>query len=95
MMIKSKEKVTLFKELPSEVEENVTILVRINQENFLTRLMYKSPKTDNLCFIEQFENFLDPYSVENYRVIKCGDFNIDILETNYLSLNYIDPLEGN
>ena len=63
MLIQSKENVTLFKELPSE--ESLTILIRINQEIFLIMLMYNSPKTDKLCFLEQFESILDTISAEN------------------------------
>ena len=94
-MIQLKENVTLIEELPAELEERLTILVRINQEFFLIMLVYNPPKTDKFYFIEQFEHVLDTVSAKNDRVIICGDFNIDILKTNNLSSKYIDSIEGN
>ena len=85
MIIQLKENVTLIKELPAELEESLTILVRINQEFFLIMLVYNPPKTDKSYFIEQFEHVLDTNSAKNDRVIICGNFNIDMLKTNNLS----------
>ena len=45
-MIQLKTIVVSTEELSSEFEENLTVLVRINQEFFLIMMMYKTPKTD-------------------------------------------------
>ena len=95
VMIQLKENVTLIEESPAELEESLTILVRINQEFFLIMFVYNPPETDKFYFIEQFKNVLDTFSAENYRVIICGDLNIDFLKTNNLSSKYIDTIEGN
>ena len=94
-MIQLKEKVTLIEELPAELEETLTIFVRINQEFLLIMLVYNPPKTDKFHFIEQFEHILDTISAKEDWVIICGDFKIDILKTNKLSSKYIDSIEGN
>ena len=94
-MIQLKESVTLIEELPAELEESLTIFIRINQEFFLIILVYKPPKTDKFYFIEQFEHVLDTISAKNDRVTICGVFNIDILKTNNLSSKYFDFMEGN
>ena len=46
VMIQLKKIVVSTEELSSEFEENLTVLVRINQEFFLIMMMYKISKTD-------------------------------------------------
>ena len=89
-----KEKVTVPEELPLELEESLTVMVRINQK-FFWIMVYNPSETDKFCFIEKFENVLDTLSAKNYRVKKCGHFIFDILKSKNLSSEYIDSIEGN
>jgi endonuclease/exonuclease/phosphatase family metal-dependent hydrolase len=60
--------------------------------NFKLAGVYRPPHTDIVCFCEMLDNILE----DNKKTIFFGDFNINLLNNNDLSVQlYIDTLMSN
>ena len=91
-MVQVKENVKILRQLETPFEESIFAEVEKNTFRLKIGVNYNAPRTNKLQFVNQLEDFLEGNNSTSEKVLTCGDFNLNTLQENQLSANYINSI---
>ena len=94
-MIQVKEKVKILRQLQTPFEESIFAEVEKKFFRLKIGVVYNPSRTNKLQLGNQLEDFLEMNNSTSEKVLICGDFNINTLLDNQLSVNYINSIISN
>lgn len=95
VMIQIRSDFSLIEELSHNFEEAVFSLIEKNGMKMKILTVYNKPRNNKQEFLLAFDEFLELNTNDTVPTIICGDFNINILETNQLTQNYKNIIKAN
>ena len=94
VMIQIRSDFSLIEELSHNFEA-VFSLIEKNGMKMKILTVYNKPRNNKQEFLLAFDEFLELNTNDTVPTIICGDFNINILETNQLTQNYKNIIKAN
>ena len=95
IMIQIRDEVSLVEELNCDLDESVLAHLTIGDLKIALLVVYNPPRANKQNFIFELDNTLENLSDSYYRIIVCGDFNINVLDTNRLTSTYLSTFRSN
>ena len=94
VMIQIHETISLVKELSSCSPESAFVQLKAGNFCFQVLTCYNPPRTNKLEFLDISDSFLESCS-DDLGIVICGDFNINTLDCNLISRNYLNAITAN
>ena len=94
IMIQMRDEVSLIEELNCDLDESLLAHLKIGDLK-IALLVYNPPRANKQNFIFELDNTLENLNDSYDRIIVCGDFNINVLDTNRLTSTYLSTLRSN
>ena len=86
---------TLVKELKLNLEAAVQAIIEKQGYAFNVLVLYNKHRTNKLEFVESFDRLLENSTEENVPLVICGDFNINVMEKNLVTRNFLNCICAN
>ena len=93
--IQIRDEVSLIEELNSDLDESLLAHLKIGDLKIALLVVYNPPRANKQNFIFELDNTLENLNDSYDRKFVCGDFNINVLDTNRLMSTYLSTLRSN
>ena len=95
VMVQLHKNCNLLKQRDVTFEEALFAEVEKNNYKLKIAVIYNPPRINKLLFTDKLEQFLEDNSTHSDPFIVCGDFNINTLQENQLTINYLNAINSN
>ena len=95
IVIQIRDEVSLIEELNCGLDESLLAHLKIGELKIALLVVYNPPRANKQNCIFELCNTLENLSDSYDRIIVCGDFNINVLDTNQLTSTYLSTLRSN
>ena len=95
VMIQIRNTCCILNQIEMPFDEGIIATISKNYFKFSVGVVYNKPKANKMLFVEKLDNYLDENKSMDQPMILCGDFNIDIIQNNLLTKNYLNAISSN
>ena len=95
VMIQTTSSCKILKEKSINFEESVFAEIEFSGAKLNLAVIYNKPRENKMKFVDNLNTFLETNQSPSFPLIICCDFNIDTLQENALSKNYLNCISSN